>query len=354
MSADNDLEDEAWANLAQMMQVGSGPDVDVVVLLDTFTGPGRVLHVKDGSYVTLAMLGEPDMGDWRTLRDWGVWAVRRVPAQRYALVLWNHGRGWRSFHDHGAPHIKGFSEDAHGTAGSISIAAGELGRALRGITQAIGGKVDLVGFDACLMGMWEVALAVSPCADVMVASSENIPATGWPYDTILGELAGDPWMNAQAFGGKIVQAYHGAAAANATLSAVDVPAVASLDDRVNALAIALLDNPGWFGEVEAIRQQAQGFGNPHFKDLRDLAGRFAVSPGAPAEVAGAAAALVQGLDAAVVHNAAKSTHAHAHGLSVYAPPRAGPMDCAYRDTNAPWQHTAWPEFLREFLGGCAP
>jgi len=357
MSADNDLESAAFANLAQMMQVGSGPEVHVVVLIDTFSEGGRALYVEEGSHSTVATFGEPDMGDWRTLRDMGAWAVRKYPAERYALVLWDHGRGWSSQGALGTPPLlKGFSEDVHGSAGAISVAGGELGRALLGISSAIGGApLDLVGFDACLMGMWEVAASVAPYADVLVASSENVPSSGWPYDAVLAALDAEPGMGPEALGARIVEAYHGASAANATLGAVDLPAVAALGGEVNALANALSANPGWFGVVESARLQTQGFGDPRFKDFRDFVDHLAASPGAPVGVVDAAVALSQGLEAAVLQHAAQSSHPGARGLSVYLPPRAGGMDCAYRDTAAGWRATGWADFLSAFgEAACGP
>ncbi len=357
MSADNDLESAALANLGQMMQVGSGPDMHVVALLDTFSEGGRALYVEEGSLSTVATLGEPDMGDWRTLRDMGAWAVRKYPAERYALVLWDHGRGWSTQGSPGTPpHIKGFSEDVHGSAGSISVAKGELGRALKGISSAIGGApLDLVGFDACLMGMWEVATSVAPYAGVLAASSENVPSTGWPYDAVLAALEAEPQMGPEALGERIVEAYHGASASNATLGAVDLPAVAALGGQVSALASALAANPGWFGGVESVRSQSQGFGDPRFRDFRDFVDRVAASPGAPGQVVDAAVALSQGIDGAVVRHEAQSSHPGAHGLSVYLPPRAGGMDCAYRDTAAGWSATGWADFVTAFSeAACGP
>ena len=37
--------------------------------------------------------GEADMSDWRTLRDFGVWAADHVPARHYMYIAWDHGAG---------------------------------------------------------------------------------------------------------------------------------------------------------------------------------------------------------------------------------------------------------------------
>src|SRR5262249_33949336 len=39
-------------------------------------------------------LGETNTGDPAVLRDFATWAVTDYPADRYMLVIWNHGAGW--------------------------------------------------------------------------------------------------------------------------------------------------------------------------------------------------------------------------------------------------------------------
>ena len=52
-------------------------------------------------------------------------------------------------------------------------------------------KLDLLGFDACLMATYEVASTLAPLADRMVASQELEPGHGWDYRA-LSVLADDP------------------------------------------------------------------------------------------------------------------------------------------------------------------
>jgi len=48
--------------------------------------------------------------------------------------------------------------------------------------------VDLVGMDACLMTMLEVAYQLREHARILVGSETVEPGPGWPHDRILGEL----------------------------------------------------------------------------------------------------------------------------------------------------------------------
>jgi hypothetical protein len=57
----------------------------------------------------------------------------------------------------------------------------ELGKALResGFYGSI--KIEVLGFDACLMNMLEVAYEMSSYAKFIVGSEELEPGKGWPY-----------------------------------------------------------------------------------------------------------------------------------------------------------------------------
>ena len=55
--------------------------------------------------------------------------------------------------------------------------------------------MELVGFDACLMGNLETAKAMAPYAHVMVASEELEPGAGWNFTPMLQTLAKSPKMS---------------------------------------------------------------------------------------------------------------------------------------------------------------
>src|SRR5262249_50867813 len=99
LAGDNNLDGAGVGDLAEMKTVGSTRDISVVAQFDR---AGR--NVQTNRYflqkgTTLAhdvvtSLGETDTGDPRVLRDFVEWAVVEHPAQRYMLVIWNHGAGW--------------------------------------------------------------------------------------------------------------------------------------------------------------------------------------------------------------------------------------------------------------------
>ena len=53
----------------------------------------------------------------------------------------------------------------------------------------LGQKLDLLGFDSCVMGMLEVGYQFNYVAKTMIASEGSVPSAGWTYAKILGCLA---------------------------------------------------------------------------------------------------------------------------------------------------------------------
>ena len=56
-------------------------------------------------------------------------------------------------------------------------------------TVLLGQKIDLLGFDSCVMGMLEVGYQFNNVAKTMIASEGSVPSAGWTYAKILGCLA---------------------------------------------------------------------------------------------------------------------------------------------------------------------
>src|SRR5689334_4459248 len=77
------------------------------------------------------------------------WAVQNYPAKKYALILSDHGGGWTGgFSDLNSDSALTFTQ----IVDSISEVQGGMG----------GQKFEIIGFDACLMGMIEVYGSLYP------------------------------------------------------------------------------------------------------------------------------------------------------------------------------------------------
>ncbi|MFN0139112.1 MAG: clostripain-related cysteine peptidase [Pyrinomonadaceae bacterium] len=58
-------------------------------------------------------------------------------------------------------------------------------------TKLVGQKLDILGFDSCVMGMLEVGYQFKTNATTLIASEGSVPSAGWTYAKILGSLAHD-------------------------------------------------------------------------------------------------------------------------------------------------------------------
>src|SRR5262249_45293853 len=110
MVADNNLEPFGLTDLEEMSKVGSGAGFDIVVQADRAAGyvsdpvlnlgdwqGTKRLHVGSGRLEEVSDIGEANMGDPATLADFIEWGIAQYPADRYALVLWDHGGAWPGF-----------------------------------------------------------------------------------------------------------------------------------------------------------------------------------------------------------------------------------------------------------------
>lgn len=108
MAADNDLDRFAVKDLHEMELVGSTDQVDLIVQVDRYgdgtRGPAlRGPIIKDPNWQPydfrfispLNEIGETNTGDPSVLQAFIEWGVLNHPAERYALVIWNHGSGWK-------------------------------------------------------------------------------------------------------------------------------------------------------------------------------------------------------------------------------------------------------------------
>jgi len=351
LNGDNNLEQYGVDNLAQMQKVGSSPKVNIVVLMDTATigaGTAHKLLVKKGGSTMLANLGEIDMGVAETLADFGVWAVQNYPAKHYLLDLWDHGSGWTKIAPDPEPVKAVSSDDSSGNI--ISIAKGQYAAGLAPIAAAIGKPIDIVGFDACLMAMWELVNATAPYADILSASEETEPAAGWPYDKFLAPLIANPLMTPKELATKITDTYYAAGSNNATFSGVDLGTLPALNQVVSAFADELLAALGSYrAPIKAARDATRAYYYASNRDLYDFAQRIAATSALPANLKTAARAVMAQVKASTFSNKAQSKWAGSNGIAIYLKDAGTSLDANYRAAGAVWsQNSTWDEFLAAF------
>ena len=289
----------------------------------------------DGTTDLVDDLGDVDSADPATLADFIAQGIEDHRACHYALIISDHGASW--------PGI-GPDESSHDDVLDLAELSGGI---REGLDRAGVDVLDLVGFDACLMSGYEVASAMAPLADRMVASQELEPGHGWDYRAFQ-VLADEPGADVDTLGRAILAGFRDQARAEGTddqitLALTDLTRMGPVEDAVASFASALADRvvdvAPVVGRAEA---GALGFAkNPdptqdaHLVDL----GQLVSGIGADAlDVSEEADAVVRALGDAVLAQVGGTATQGASGLSVYFPPTQDLADGAYLDveTAADW------------------
>jgi len=384
---DKVLEQDIFVDLNEAERVGSSSNLNIVAQIDRYhagfmgdgdwSGTRRYFVRQDDNLNAIGSdmvmdLAEANMASGDTLVDFATWVIENYPADKYVLILSDHGMGWPG----------GWSDaTATGRSGQLPIQralgdnlylneldqALEKARAQSGIDQ-----FEMIGMDACLMGHIEVMSALAPHARYAAFSQETEPALGWAYTAFLNELRNNPNLDGAQLGQAIVDSYivddqrivdesaraelvgrgsplgslFGVASVpsaeqvvrqmgqNITLTAVDLQALPELMNSLNELAVALQGANQ--RNVAQARSYAQSFTNIFGRDVPpayiDL-GNFAemVARSGTNQVGDAAARLQAALKQVVIAEKHGARVAGATGVSIYFPnsqlyasPAAGP------------------------------
>jgi hypothetical protein len=248
------------------------------------------------------------MGDGKVLTNFVKWAKDGFPAKRYALIVWDHGQGYRGV----IPPTKevlaliaGAKSNQPGTrspAEDVTVAfpfKSGLGSPLRtasndetdkdklynaetkqALQEALNGqKLNVLGYDACLMAMVETGYAMREVADVLVGSEDLEPGAGWQYDDWLKILANTPAMDGPALGKVLVDSYKNRYATPAGLS-VPQPELETLPDTTQS-AIDLSKMEGLADAITVLAKSMMGkfaAENQNIKAARDSCKMFAPDP----------------------------------------------------------------------------
>lgn len=151
------------------------------------------LHTQELEKVST--LNYTNMAEAATLTAFMDYVYDNYTADCYSLILWNHGGGA----------VVGYGGDEN--HGYDTLTLYELDRALgKSRLIAEGKKLEWIGFDACLMGMLEVASACAPYAEYLVASEGMASEQGWDY-AFLSSIRDESCFSGEVTGREIVDAY---------------------------------------------------------------------------------------------------------------------------------------------------
>jgi hypothetical protein len=302
-----------------------------------------------------------------TLHDFLTWGIARFPADRYLIVLSNHGGSWYN-EDSPVPNElwygdKGMCYD-NNYAECLNLY--ELESVYRDIKTLAGGKLDVIWYQGCLMGAVEVAAVSKDYFDWMVGhetvryGNEN---TG-KFPNVITFLNGDP--TAEDAAGKCVDAP--AAPADSYCSSLDLSKYGDLESAITQFVNATVDHAdfeSFKADLQTILGEVRRVGPPGSAgdlgvfmqngDIEDFFQRVADAPGEniPAAVKTAATGVVDAVgpmvDTAMGNDAGPEG---LHGVAIWLPRTPAEFN-AHAATYSGFDfaaRTRWPYFLSALYG----
>jgi hypothetical protein len=196
---------------------------------------------------------------------WGL-DLTADPPKRSMVVVSAHGNGvrdWSNKWNKTPPNERGGLVPPVGMANPDAIAfskgkfltTAQLGAEFQGL------KVDVIGFDACLMSMVEVGyeLALATGGSFLVASEVIVPSDGWPYKEILSSLATSPTTIPEALASTVVDKYKLAYAAkqpvDTAIASVDLAKLITFAEDFKTFVAR--DTLGFVDSIASVRQSLQ-------------------------------------------------------------------------------------------------
>ena len=336
----------ATNDLNEMLQAEIGEKINLVI----YTGGcnrwrnttisnnhNQIYQIRDGELTCLEQnMGTAAMTNPDTLSSFIQYCTEKFPANRNALIFWDHGGG----------SVAGYGYDEkYPRNGGMTLAGIKKALTDGGIT------FDFIGFDTCLMATVENALMLDEYADYMIASEETEPGIGWYYTNWLTELNRNTSMPTTDIGKNIIDEFTRACAVNCrgqktTLSIVDLAELkATVPEKLSAFSksISSLIKEKEYTTISKARNDTREFAQSSRIDQVDLA-HLALNMGTTE-----GRELAEALQGAVKYNRTSSNVTNAYGVSIYFPyQRASNVDNAVNTYNQIGMDAAYSSCIREF------
>jgi hypothetical protein len=385
MDGDNNLESYAISDMNEMERVGSTDDVNILVLIDRTPGydtsngdwtTTRLYYVtKDNDTSTinstlLADLGERDMSDPNTLKDFIIYCMNNFPADKTCLTLWNHGGGvYPRSYSTSKKDIKSVTsrvkgglrgicwDDTTGTPPWNCLTTDEVRVALSQARAQTGKKIDVINMDACLTQMLEVAWEWQDEANFLVGSEETVPGNGNDYTTVLQHLTSNPDMTAEDLARTLVDdyySYYSSSGLHTTYSYINLGTpFTELKNRFTVFAEALNNTSDMSGVYNAWSNTTY-FDWSENRDLYDFADELSKGS-SDSNVTSAANNLKIALSSAIYYKNTgiyATSSSPAYGVSILIP---SSEEWPYYSGSDQYvqlkmsQDTFWDEFIQRFV-----
>ena len=316
-------EGEASGDIREMFSSGIGNSDAVTVLLATggasrWSGydfsPRNVQYyrLEQNGPVLLKDAGRMSMGDAKTLSAFLSYGISAAPAKRYIMILWDHG---------GGP-VYGLCNDENYRDESLSLA--EL---KNGLTKGLNGnKLDVIGFDCCLMNCVDLCSDLYGIADYSVVSQELVSGTGLDYDGWMRPVGENPRLSSEKIATLMAETYveenaRGRNASTATMTVVASDKMHAVMQAANSFSSALtsLMKTNLAGVIR-LRGQLTSFGEFMDEDASDLVDVSDMCDAFSALLPQESADLKAAAQQAVCYNCTTADIAgYAHGMSFFMP-----------------------------------
>jgi NTP pyrophosphatase (non-canonical NTP hydrolase) len=383
------VDSEAWRHRKSIIDdvVPEGLPPGKIPFRDpSITGAGKPANPRGqvgvGAAAAPAVVDDPDTdsGDPKLLFDFISWTVDNHEADHYVLILSGHGSGVLD---------QEFLRD-ESSKGTLTIQElGEVFAAVKKLKDSKGKeiKIDVLGFDSCVMGMAEVCyeLALTDTVKYMVSSESFSPSTGWPYGRIIQRLsdslkkAAGPTSAedlARIAIDEHVDFYLDYAEANGLsvdLSLLDVAKIADIVDDVRHLAEVLTaafkkGEKEFRDQIVLAHWEAQSYNGEVYVDLRDFCDCLQLRYGPPgakrnsgeppdsaeigdrASVFNACTKVINGIDNQLVKESCYMgvTFQYSFGVSIYFPWAEIAPD--YNEKELKFiEKSGWRDFLKVYV-----
>ena len=281
--------------------------------------------------------GTASMTNPNTLSTFIQYCAKNFKANRYALILWDHGSG----------SVSGYGYDEKNSrSGSMTLAG------LNTAFQNGGVKFDFIGFDACLMATVENALMCSKHADYLIASEETEPGIGWYYTDWLTAWGKNTSMDTLDIGKQICDDFVSKCASSCrgqqtTLSVIDLAELENtVPQKLTAFSksVSSMISNKEYKAVSNARNGCREFASSNRIDQVDLTDLCVKLGNAESE------ALAKVLKEAVKYNRINNI-SNAHGLSIYFPyNKVSNVDKAVSTYAAIGMDSSYSQAIRDFAG----
>lgn len=404
IAADNNLAPYATYNINDMSSgLATTTGLNVLVQWDKPSDKNTWRYkIIPGGKIDAGTLTGSEMGynPAKEMVDSMKWVVNNYPANKYALILWNHGSGIEDF----LPGSRSVESILTNQSNWLKFLPSEfswrgilyddsqstcctnqgLTLALGQIKQLIGHNIDLIAMDACLMAMTEIAYQIKDSVNLFVGSQQTIPGYGFPYSKFIKPLSLNPLKtNALQLAKNMISGYDAFYSTEEptpdyTLSAIDLTSINLIKQNIDQFITAVsncskIDSKTTKRIIVAARKASISFQMPEYIDLYSF---YAAVLGQIKKTSPKSALILEQqkkkpstntsqtyktklnslstivqdginkISKVILQNATGSVYAGAKGISIYYP-SSGQIHSSYTKTLFA-QNTSWVKFIKTY------